>query len=198
MSEELMVVAKAASRKCMEELEGPDDDIIPMLVWRGPAGFGFMPLGELIAEGLDKDGAVPVIMGTIVAFQAEGAAMVMTGWMVWPADGEPLDCSPSEHPAGLEVVTVMSMGADPKCDRMDSAPVIRYPDKPPGLAPWRQDGALQGRIMGRFGDAIHAGLDAVRVMPPEVAEELDRAQAGGRMSEVVEKAVRTIIEGLGR
>jgi hypothetical protein len=73
-------------------------------------------------------------------------------------------------------------------DAMVFAPLTRYPDKPPTLGEWVNEGQPD-RMGGRFGDAINLGLRISREMPPEMVEIIDQGWAAGTAENLMERFV---------
>jgi hypothetical protein len=78
-------------------------------------------------------------------------------------------------------------------DGIVSAPITRYPDKPPTLGEWDGLPFEPGRerrnpaFGGRFGDAMHLGLDFAKSMPQELIEIIDDGWKEGQQDDLMRR-----------
>jgi hypothetical protein len=193
---DLIEHAKEKSRESCEELTGPEDDVMPILLFLGPRGLGVMPLGTVMADEDSKEEGALWMTASLAVARAEQAVMVTTAWMVTRERDDPnldaenarmLNGPVSEQPDRTEHITLMC--SDIERDQMIHAPITRYPDKPPTLGEW-VDEDYADRLGGRFGDAINLGLKIAKEMPPEMAEIVDEGWEDGTSSDLVERFVK--------
>jgi hypothetical protein len=187
------------ARKNAGELEGPEDDIMPIFLWLGPYGMGLMPMLGM-RDGRAKDRLAGAMEAVLVVSRATEAAFVSTSWMVAVKSDEsgtgPAKWDgviPSEHPDRQEVITVMHHG-ESGVAAFGQAPVTRHPDRPPELGRWetmQREGIKMG---GRFGEAIDHGLRVVQELPPEMLEVIEAAWADGQQEDLM----RTFLKVFGQ
>jgi hypothetical protein len=191
----LMQHAMDRARESVAELEDPEDDILPILMWQGPYGIGLMPITEM-ADDAQKDQLAEMMTTVLAVSRATEAVMQTTGWTVKVAapDGKlpprALEPPPSQHPDRIECITVMHHTAE-KRDSMRSAVITRYPDKPPELGDWGLMGLPDSeepiQIGGRFGDAVHRGFEFSEMMPQELADIIDEGWRENKGQEMIER-----------
>lgn len=185
------------ARSCAADLTEPEEDILPVLLWVGPYGMGIMPLLEMGDD--DAKDAIAAMMTTVIATgRAAQAVLITTSWMVSAPrdeDGKPKKSAmdamggvmPSQHPDRIEAVTAMYASLA-GTDSMSHAVLTRYPDKPPTMGEWEGiDEPMSAKIGGRFGDAIHMGMDLATQMPPEMIEILDAGWKQGEQNDLIER-----------
>lgn len=189
------------ARECLEALTKPNDDILPVLMWLGPYGMGVMPLLDMTDEK-HKDDLAEMMTTSLACSRATEAVMITTSWMVKAVDpggdGALLNCMPSEHPDRVEAITAMYVTHESNKDAMASAPVIRAPRTKPQLGEWSRDMADM-RVGGRFGDAIHMGMDFAANMPDELIAILDEGWRDGEQEDLIKrfhKVFRTFIKSM--
>lgn len=186
---DLLEHAQLHARECLEGLEDPDDDVMPVMLWLGPYGMGIMPMLDM-SDQEAKDRLVGKMVTALAVGRATEVVTITTSWMV-SVETTPelrkgiLDVMPSEHPDRVENVVITHV--DEESDGMTSAVITRFSDKPPTLGDWTcmDFGREPVRMGGRFGDAMHLGLDLVKSMPPELVEIIDDGWALGRQDELI-------------
>jgi 2,4-dienoyl-CoA reductase-like NADH-dependent reductase (Old Yellow Enzyme family) len=178
MTIDLIEHAKTKAREFVGDLDDPEDDILPVMLCQGPHGLGMLPLNLMDSEQ-SKDQLALWMTAMLTVSRAEEAVMVTTAWMV-TVDRDQVDMAegtsrvqPSEHPNRTEAVILMC--SKKGGDRMISAQLTRHPDKTPDLGDWDDTGDEIEKLGGRFGDAIHWGLEMAEKMPPEMAEIIESA-----------------------
>jgi hypothetical protein len=185
-------MAKFLARKSCEDLETSDDDIMPVMLWRGRYGDGMMPM---VPMGDDRDkNRIASMMTTVLAVsRADIAATITTGWMVKvhrepDSDSDPLEslnCMPSEHPDRVECINIVCIRRDGK-DSMSSAVLTRHLDRGPDLSEWET--ILDGlEIDGRFGDAMHLGMHISDGMPTDLVEIIDEGWRDGQGEDMIRR-----------
>ena len=183
------------ARECLESLKEPDDDILPVLMWIGPYGMGVMPLLDMTDDEA-KDGLGEMMTTMLAVSRATEAVLITCSWMVMAKNKEEydaMDVMPRDHPDRVEIISAMYAAAIPDTDSMSSGRITRHPDKPPELGEWKTDMGDM-RIGGRFGDAMHMGLDFAKDMPEELIEILDAGWELGEQEMLVER-FHTVFQG---
>jgi len=137
----------------------PDDDWVPVLMFRDGGGALRTALVQ-IPEDLDERAATAeTITATLREVKATEAVLVTSMWIytVTPSPIlRPEDLvRPSQHPDRREVVALSHVTRDRT--RMEMAPILRYPDRPPRLGDF--DKASEGlSVVVRFVDAMRKGI----------------------------------------
>jgi len=194
---DLLEHAKGHSRDAAEKLTEPNEDIMPVLMWIGPYGLGVMPLLDMSSDEA-KDRLSHVMTTVLAISRATEAVQVTTSWAVlakMPDDGtfdrdNPLDgVKPSQHRDRTEVVCLMHMTPDGQPDAMVHGKITRDDGKPPALGEWNDFGGEDAieRVGGRFGDAVHMGMDLVVGMPPQLVQIIDEGWELGKQEELIQR-----------
>lgn len=194
---DLVEHGKDVARSSFSQLTGPDDDILPMLIWKGPYGLGMMPLLEM-SDDAAKDNLATQMTTMLAISRATEAVQVTTNYMVKVpvVEGKAeLGLMPSEHPDRIEGVGVMYMSQD-NGDRMVHAEVSRS-SAAPTLGDWEDGEELSGRMEGRFGNAVHLGLSLGKNMPPHIAEIVDEAWKKDEVTHLAE-TFHTVFEAYSK
>jgi hypothetical protein len=188
LTRDLLKTAKFLARKSCEDLETPDDDIMPVMLWRGRYGDGMMPMVPM-SDDRDKDRIASMMTTVLAVSRANIAATITTGWMVTVPDdgtGQPeLNCMPSEHPDRVECVTIICVRRDDG-DSMSSAKLTRHPDRAPDLAEW-ETVLRHLEVDGRFGNAMHLGMHLSDGMPADLVEIIDEGWRQGRGEDLIRR-----------
>jgi hypothetical protein len=195
---ELIEHAKSKSRECCEELEAPDADIMPLMLFTGPRGLGVMPLGQVMDDDDTKDEGSLWMTATLAVSLASEVVIVTTAWMVdipfeeAEARGVDLKTATMQTPVREQpdrTETIVLMCADGERAVMVSAPLARYPDKPPTLGEWTEWPQPEA-MRGRFGNAIQLGLEIAREMPLELREIVQEGWKEGISGNLIEQFVK--------
>ena len=203
---DLIEYAKEKARDNAESLDGPEDDILPIMLWVGPHGIGFMPLHEGMRSDKTKEAIAPVMTATLAVSRATAVVMTTTAWMVVAPRvevGDPfkdVEFPLSENPDRSEHVVLMCVKEGK--DILTSAPVTRYPDRPPTLGEWDSKplGIKDGdnaRAGGRFGDAMHLGIDFANNMPPELIDIIEEGWRDGTQDDLIGRFLKVYAETRG-
>lgn len=190
MSKDLLDVARGLAGKSCQDLKTPDDDIMPVMLWQGPYGGGMMPMIPMSNED-DKDRLAEMIVTVLAVSRADSAVTITTSWTVealGTPDSDPLEtlgCMPSEHPDRTERITIVCVQRNAG-DSISSARLTRHPDRGPDLAQW--DTVLQHlEVDGRFGSAMHLGLELAEKMPPDLVEIIDEGWREGQGQDMIRR-----------
>jgi hypothetical protein len=194
---DLIEHAKSKSRECLEELTEPDEDIMPLMMFQGPHGLGFMPLGDIMEDAATKDEGALWMTATLAVGRATEAVMITTAYMAHlekddarvHEDGGTItvEVPICEMPERTEHIVLMCSATEGN-GTLVSAPVTRYPDKPPTLGEW-ETSPQPDKVGGRFGDAVNAGLRIAKEMPPEMAEIVDEGWKDGTSADLIQRFV---------
>lgn len=200
---DLIEHAKSKSRECCEQLIGPDDDIMPIMLFLGPYGIGFMPLGDIMQGDDAKDEGALRMTASLTVSRAVEAVMVTTAYMANLAkddervhiETDTVDVPIREMPERTEAVVLMCSNGER--DSMIYAPITRYPDKPPTMGEWIDEAGDAGRMGGRFGKSINLGLKMSREMPSEMAEIVDEGWREGAADQLIERFIAVARNSFG-
>jgi hypothetical protein len=190
---QLLESAKEHARDAVAALTEPDADIMGHFLWVGPHGLGLMPL-YMMTDDDAKDGIAQAMTASLVVGLADEAVHLTSSWlaMVDPADPTvnvkrgTTTVQIADRPDRREVVTLMH------CTREQitlwSAPMIRYPDRPPTMGAWETIGEplKPEDVRGRFGAAINRGLAMVPLMPPAMVAMINEGWAAGEQQELIQ------------
>ncbi len=177
----LLEHAQKLARKSAEDLDGPDNDILPVMLWVGPHGMGMLPL-TLMADAKEKNTLAGWMVAALAVSRATEVTMTTTAWMVLGDDEHILDdVTPSEHPDRVEIISLVH--SDWEHNTLWSAPIARYPDKNPTLGEWSS--FPSDVLSGRFGTAMRRGLQCAKEMPEEMVEMVEEGWEAGRQQELV-------------
>lgn len=180
------------ARDNVKDLTEPGEDILPVLMWLGPYGTGVMPLLDM-SDDAAKDDLAAMMTTALAVSRAREAVQTTTSWAVQQQLDDNtrrgvVDVRPSEHPDRVECITLMYMKPEDGADKMVRGDLTRYDDKPPTLGEWQiDDSGPMDRIAGRFGEAIHMGMDFAAEMPPELVQIIDEGWAEGRQGNLIER-----------
>ena len=193
---ELLEHAKDAARRNAERLTEPDEGIMPVFLWLGPRGVGLMPIGPMLQDEETKDMLALHMTAAMVVGRATEAVMVTTAWTVKRemTDEEKAAYKrgtygivpPSKDPDRVEIIGLMRVSNEG--DDMHQAELIRHPDRPPDIGEWESIGAA--KVGGRFGDAMHLGLDFVRDMPEAMTEIIEEGWENGEQEDLIQRFVK--------
>lgn len=174
---DLVAHTKSAARDALNSLEGPEDDILPVILAHGPHGLAIVG-APMPADEDGKSELAEHITARIAVQQATEAAMVCPAYMttVDPATGQ----------LGERVEHVVLLHCHSDGQNAWSARVTRHDDRPPDMSIWEDWGTAA--VIGRFADAMHAGLAYARTSRdnPEMQEILDAGHREGKVDRLVE------------
>jgi hypothetical protein len=188
----LIEYAQRHVESLVKDLTG-NDDFMPFMTIQGRDDPGIVYAGLMMPGDSDgKDSIADTMMAICAAHRAVEAVFVTVSWMVMRnKDDEDFDDLPgrlSEHPDRVEAVFIAQRNAD-GAGSTHSAPVIRE-NGTVRIGEWT---AMEGAgISGRFGDAIHNGMDFGKRLPPEMCEYIDAEMQAGRGEEIVRAIVRQL------
>lgn len=160
--EEMVEWAKGGVENVVKAFEKPDDDVMPTLLMRCPAGAFVVPLRG------DKHELPGLLRALFLRYRPRFAALVLSAWSA------SLDAKVEEERALLALVftgatsvralpeqyrkeIVMVEASDGTALRNLCAQLNRSPDLPPALGPWEeldQEKAKGGRLQGVVRDAL--------------------------------------------
>ena len=179
MTFDLVKHIKQAARDAVNSLNGPEDDILPVVLTYGPRGLSILG-GTMSADEDGRDELAEEITARVAVQQATEAAMVCAAYvsMVNVQTGE---VSPRQ-----ETVVLMHYSAD-----ADAAPqawtakITRHDNRPPDMSVWEELG--EGAVAGRFAEAIMHGIEFAKTRHDIGMQQiLDDGHNEGRVDELVE------------
>lgn len=148
-------VYESAATMARRRFTSPDDDWLPMLFFRTPAGVLHCVAVPMIEDR--KDDIAAAMKAMLAMNKATEAALLTSAWMVARPAGTPgIDSlRPSQHPARREVLVLT--GVDDATATTRVAFIRRHPGRPPTLGDLEE--AAEGpSIAGRFIDALRLGI----------------------------------------
>jgi hypothetical protein len=176
---ELINRAREHIGSLMADLEG-DDDFMPFMLITGPKEDVYV--GVVMPKwGSPRDDIADVMMALLAMHRATEAVFASSAWMLSVSSEEERkqwgNRSFEEHPDRKEGVFMVYAG--PAGDQFHAAPIIRE-NNTVTLGDWT-GGEYDGEhpMAGRFGKAMHRGLQLVRDMPAEMVEMIEAAVAAG-------------------
>jgi hypothetical protein len=192
---ELLTDAKHHARQSVADLQYPDDDILPVMLFRGPYGFGLLPLP--FGDDEEKDHYAHGMTASLVIARAYEAVFISTIWMVITA-GKPLTKMPREHPDRVEAVMLTHLRVGHP-DALYIAKLARRVNRAPDIGEWEDAAAGIGQLSqrdaspqfgGRFANAIHLAFDFIGKMPTELIGIIDEAWAAGEQADLIERFIK--------
>jgi hypothetical protein len=185
---DFLVHAKASARDALNGLDGPAEDIIPVLLTHGKRGLGITAL--TMPDDAAKEKVAQLMIASIAFAEATECVFICTAWMGPPNE---MDVPPSQHPDRMERVILVHQQSTDKCN-LYAAPVIRHDNRPPDLGQWEEMGGAMG---GRFGDAIEYGMKLAKSVPviPGLAESINESWEGGTVASDMELFVKVLNQG---
>ncbi|MEI7780344.1 MAG: hypothetical protein WCJ18_00290 [Planctomycetota bacterium] len=190
MSFDLLKHTKQAARDAVNNLESPDDDIIPVLLTYGPRGLSI--LGSVMSADEDgRDAFADEITARVAVQQATEATMVCAAYVTL------LDAVTGKVSPKQETVVLMHYSADETVTPQAwTAKITRHENRPPDMSVWEELG--KGAMGGRFADAIMQGIEFAKTShDPYMQKILDDGHNEGRVDELVEmfRQVRATMRG---
>lgn len=173
---DLVSSAKTAARDNVNNLERPDDDLLPVILGYGKRR-GLTVMAAPMGGPDDKDRLAEQITARLAVWQATEACMVCTAYMslLDPATGEPQDRT--------ENIVLAYWGPGEK-QEFWSARLTRYEDRPPDMSTWETLGT--GNMGGRFAQALCDGLFYAGLVDDDIQQLLDAGFAEDRVEELVQ------------
>lgn len=171
----LLDMARSHVESLVADLEG-GDDFMPFMTYNGTArgepSTGYV--GLAMPDNEERNDIADVMIAVLAIYRATEAVFASVSWAVTVMDKAELDnpkVMPSEHPDRVEQVFVLHVA--PEGDTFHSATVNRI-DNRVVLGDW-EVGKQVERAGGRFGDAMHMGIELGKNLPPEMIVFIDRA-----------------------
>lgn len=175
---DLVAHAKRCARDALNSLEGPDEDILPVVLSHGPRGLDV--LGAFMPESDDgKDGLAEMMTAKIAVAQAKEAAMVCTAYL------RPVDPDTGKIVGKQEVIVLVVCHEDGQ-QQAWTANITRHPNRPPDMSIWEEMAVGEAIIGGRFAEAMLTGLAFARTVDPDMQEILDDGYRNNRVDELVQ------------
>jgi hypothetical protein len=211
MSQEpdLLEYTKDCVKRIAADFDKPDADFLPTLLLKMHDGnVAICGLAADFDSQKEKDECAKFMMAACACARAKEACFVSSAWAVEyaPPEGEKFEnwqevekrddfVMPRDNPNRIEVVNVMC--SRPGGDVMASAEITRHEDegKPPTIGEWKEMGGEGTKLGGRFGDAIHDGIELGQKLlgdetPAELRAYMDEMIAKGEFEELVRSFMR--------
>jgi hypothetical protein len=208
---DLLEFTKESVKRIAADFDKPGADFLPTLLLRMPDGnVAICGLAGDMNSQNEKDEIARFMIAACACARTQEVCFVSSAWAVKyePPPGEKLEnwkeveqredfVMPRDHPQRIEVVNVMC--SRPSGDIMASAEITRHEDegKPPTIGDWEEMGGEGTTLGGRFGDAIHDGIDLGQKMdsdetPPEMRAYMDEMIANGKFEDLVRSFMRAM------
>ena len=201
--QDLIEHAQRVSRKAVEDLTEPQEDILPVMVCSGPHGISVMLLSEMGGDDASKDQLALWMTATLVVTRAAAAVTVTTAWMTKMSLDDPdvdllagtIKEPVSERSDRVEGVALVCCSRDTEV--LITAPLTRHEDRPPTLGDWIRLGDGNGMTGGRFGEAMYRGLKMAEEMPAEMVDLIEDGWAEGNPQDLIQRFVNVAREVSG-
>lgn len=189
---DLVQHAKTFVGSKIEDLTG-SEDFMPFMLLNCP--FGHMYAGLLMpGEDDEKDELADHMLALCATHRPSEVMFVSTTWMVIRKSTEELELSlpPSKQVDRMEVVFMVHHTDSTHKATTYSAAITRRVDGTVVLSEWKDSPG--STVMGRFGEAISAGMKVAEGIPPDFGEWLDEEIAAGRAGD----AMKSVLRALGK
>lgn len=172
---DLVAHAKTAARDALNILEGPDEDILPVILSWGRRGLGIMG-AAMPPDDEGKDDLADMITARISVAQADEAVMVCTAYLT------KLDVNTGRKLSRQE--TIILVHVTPRGQTAWTAEVTRHANRPPDMSIWEE--IPTGAVAGRFAEALSDGLAFARTVDADMQQILDKGYEEDRVDELVD------------
>jgi hypothetical protein len=208
---DLLKYAKSSVEKIAKGFTKHDDDFTPtLLVRQAKGGVVIFGLAADMNDQRAKDECAKFMVAACACLRSTEVCLVSSAWTVKyeRQDGQPIEdwreiekrddfTMPRDHRDSVEVVNIMH--ASSGGDTMASADINRsWGYDPPTLGEWEDVGGEGVKLGGRFGDAIHAGMELGQKMftdnrtPPEIIAYMDQQIENGEIEELIASFMRSM------
>jgi hypothetical protein len=203
MSSDLLEHAKRSVEGIAADFDKPDSDFLPTLLVKTHNDKVVVVglTGEMSQAG--KDEMANYMLAVCACARAKEVAFVSSAWTVTYDKPEGEDelyfrkleqsedfVMPRDHPDRVEVVNIMF--SQPSGDLMLTSEITRQAFGPPTIGEWKEMGGEGTTLEGRFGNAIHDGIDLGQKMAADgaastVVAYMDEMIAKGKFEELVKR-----------
>lgn len=195
---DLVQYAKTFVESKVEDLTG-GEDFMPFMLLNCP--LGHMYAGLLMpGENDEKDKLADHMLALCATHRPSEVMFVSTTWMVIRKNTKELELSlpPSKQADRMETVFMVHHTDSTSKATTYSAAITRRVDGTVILSEWKDNPG--STVVGRFGEAISAGIKIGEQIPPDFAEWLDEEIAAGRAGDAMEAVLRAMgkVRGVSR
>jgi len=172
---DLVSQAKLGAREALNNLENPEDDILPVVLSYGPRGLSvmgaFMPSTD---EG--KDELADNMTARIAVAQAQEAAMVSTAYL------SVINTKTGKLSERQETIVLIHCTLEKQ--QAWTAKVTRHSSRPPDMSIWEELGEAV-MVGGRFASAMVDGLRLASTVDDDMQSLLDEGYSRNRVDDLV-------------